>query len=229
MNTTPPNERTLLGWMRANRNLLLFLVVLLMIVLMPAYQNDRIGEVTFAVMNLMIVATSALTNGAWRALYWTSVIIGAGAIAAAGLAFSLELDWLFVPGWSLAAIVHLLSIVRLISEIFHARSITRDHLFACANAYLLMAVAWCYLYALLQFVDPGALSGFGARKSLHPADAMYFSFNVVTSVALTQVLPTNAWAKMVVLLQELASVLYMAFVISRLVGQYAPSGAAPAK
>ena len=37
MNTTPPNERTLLGWMRANRNLLLFLVVLQPILLTLAY------------------------------------------------------------------------------------------------------------------------------------------------------------------------------------------------
>lgn len=227
MNNPDPRDRSLVGWMRRNRNLVLFLALVGMIVLMPLYTDDRAGEVAFAVVNMCIISVSALTNGSWRRLYWAAVALAAGALLIGLFALSTQRDWFLIPAWSLAALVHLLSIVRLVDEIFRAERITRDHLFACTSAYLLIGVAWCYLYALLQLFDPGALSGFGAKTSLHPASAMYFSFNIITSVALTDVLPTTAWARMLVLLQELASVLYMAFIISRLVGQYAP--AAPAR
>lgn len=202
--------------------MVLFVAVIAMIFFMPFYRDTRTGEITFTIVNALILLISALTNGAWRALYWVAVAIAAVAVTASTFAVTARLDWLLIPVWVLAASVHMLTIVRLVDEIFRARRITRDHLFACANAYLLMGVAWCYIYALLEFLDPGALSGFSTHRALHPADAIYFSFNVITSVALTQVMPTNSWAKMVVLLQELSAVLYMAFVISRLVGQYAP-------
>jgi len=83
-------------------------------------------------------------------------------------------------------------------------------------------VLWCFLYALVAHLVHGSFSALGGTKSLHVADITYFSCNVVTQVGLTDVVPTGKAAQSLVILQELISVLSMAFVISRLVGLYAP-------
>ncbi|HXX11683.1 MAG TPA: ion channel, partial [Burkholderiales bacterium] len=80
------------------------------------------------------------------------------------------------------------------------------------------------LYAIIEELSPGAFSGLEeSSKSLRVANLAYFSFNVVTTVALTDVVPASRTAQMMVLLQEFASVFYMAFVIARLVGMYSGS------
>lgn len=212
----------LLQRLRANRNTLLFALLMLLILLLPLYRHETMGEIAFGTVNLLIIAGSALSNGAWRRLFWISLALALPAIGLGVFAIALQADRLQPSIWLFAAAVHMVSIVRLLDEIFRASRITRDHLFACANAYMLIGVAWCYMYALLDFVVPGSLTGLGPRLSLHAADTIYFSFNIVTSVALTDVLPGNDFGKALVLVQELVSVLFMAFVISRLVGQYAP-------
>ena len=98
---------------------------------------------------------------------------------------------------------------------------SRDRLFGCVTVYVLIGLLWCHLYAIIVELSPGAFTGLEApSRSLRVADLAYFSFNVVTMVVLTNVLPVSRTAQMVVLLQEFAAVFYMAFVIARLVGMY---------
>jgi hypothetical protein len=85
---------------------------------------------------------------------------------------------------------------------------------------------WCYFYAIVAELSPGAFTGLGSSsKTLSVAELTYFSFNLVMTVALTNVLPVSRTAQTLVLLQEFSSVFYMAFVIARLVGMYSAPAA----
>lgn len=221
--TTVKAPLSLPALMRANRNMLLFCSVILMIVLLPIFSHTRRGEVAFAVVNGMIIGAAALSNGSSRRLYWLAVAVAIPSIAFSAVGIMTQTERLGPPAWVFGALVHFVTIARILHEILHAKSITRDRLFGCANVYLLLGVAWCYLYALLEHFSPGSLPGCGERSSLHAADMIYFSFNMVTGVGLTDIVPADPAARSLVLLEQLSAVLYMAFVISRLVGMYTPN------
>ena len=122
--------------------------------------------------------------------------------------------------WGFIAAVLAVTIFRLLQEVFSPGAVTRDKLFACATVYLLIGLLWCFLFAIVEELSPGAFSGLGIGKTVHVADLAYFSLNVATNIALTNIMPVSRWAQVLVLLLEYATVLYMTFVISRLVGMY---------
>jgi hypothetical protein len=208
--------------LRANRNALLFAALSLIIVLLPLFDHTWQGEITFALVNMLIIGVAATYDGSSRNVFWLAWSFAAPALALSVLALVYDLTWASVVIWMLGATVHALTLSRLLREIFSAGEVTRERLFGCANVYLLLGVLWCYLYATLEYLSPNSMPGFGPRASLHAADTIYFSFNIVTGVGLTDVVPATKSGKALVLVEQLCSVLYMAFVISRLVGLYVP-------
>src|SRR5262249_9976045 len=145
-----------------------------------------------------------------------------GAIAFVNDSTRVLLGW-----WGLSAGVFVATMRRLLEDVFAPGAVSRDRLFGCVTVYVLIGLLWCHLYAIIAELSPGAFTGLEASsRTLRVADLAYFSFNLVTTVALTNVLPVSRTAQMVVLLQEFAAVFYMAFVIARLVGMHgsAPTG-----
>lgn len=214
-----------LAWMRGNRNLLLFVVLILLVVAMPWCERSPGGELVFLGMLVLIIGMAVAANGAARRSFWLAAALGAPTVLLAMTAHLVRQQALLVLGWFFAAAVFVVTILCILREVFQPGSITRERLFACANVYMLLAVLWCFLYAINEHFVPGSYPGIGPVKSLHVVEMAYFSFQVVTQVGLTDVVPASRSAKSLVILQELASVLYMAFVISRLVGLYAPQDA----
>lgn len=96
---------------------------------------------------------------------------------------------------------------------------TLDELFAAASMYILLAFAFAYVYALIEFVHPGA---FYVNPANNPDglvgwwELLYFSFTCLTSVGFGEITPVADTARSVVMLQQMAGVLYVAILISRL-------------
>jgi hypothetical protein len=212
--------------LRGNRNLILFLVLMLTIVLLPAFQHSPRGELLFGVVGMFIIFVAVLVNGRSRPLFWTALVLAGPALTLRGMAFLNGSAGTLLWSWVLFAAVLVATMLRLLEDVFAPGAVSRDRLFGCVTVYILIALLWCYLYAIIEELTPGAFRGLEvSSKSLRVADLAYFSLNVVTTVALTNVLPISRTAQMMVLLQELASVFYMAFVIARLVGMYSATTA----
>ena len=212
------------SWLRDNRNLILFLALMLTIVLLPAFEHSPRGELLFAVVSMFIVFVAVVVNGRSRPLFWIALVLAGPALALRGLAFFNHSEVALLWSWALTAAVLLATMLRLLEDVFAPGTVSRDRLFGCVTVYVLIGLLWCYLYAIIEELSPGAFSGLEeSSKSLRVANLAYFSFNVVTTVALTDVVPVSRTAQMMVLLQEFASVFYMAFVIARLVGMYSGS------
>jgi hypothetical protein len=95
----------------------------------------------------------------------------------------------------------------------------RDELFAAAGLYVLMAFVFAYLYALIELWKPGAFVINAANNAdmTRWRDLLYFSFTCLTSVGFGEITPANDHARSLVMIQQMAGVLYFALVISRLV------------
>lgn len=201
-----------------NRNLILFVAMLSIVLMLPLFEDTPVGEKILTVATMLLVLIAVAVNGRSRLMFYLSLGLALPAVLLRFLAFADGRTGLLIGSWACTAAVLAVTMLRLLMDIFAAGRVTRDKLFGCATVYLLIGLLWCFLFTILEELQPGSISGIGTSHTVRIADLAYFSFNVATNVALTSSLPVTRPAQVLVLLQEYTSILYMAFVISRLVG-----------
>lgn len=92
-------------------------------------------------------------------------------------------------------------------------------------AYIMTAIAWGHLYALLETVHPGCFRG--PEGFLEPdrlvGNLTFFSSITLTTVGYGDIVPVHAFARSMVCLEAFFGVLYPAILVSRLVTLSLPS------
>jgi len=107
----------------------------------------------------------------------------------------------------------------LIAYMSQDRVATTDELFAAGATFTLLAWAFAYAYAACDAMLPGSFSA-----SINPAgprtwmELLFLSIAVLSSVGLSDILPVTGMARALVMLESIAGVMYMALVVSRLIG-----------
>ena len=84
--------------------------------------------------------------------------------------------------------------------------------------FTLAAWGFAYLFTVVQAVEPGsftaAIDPSGERSWM---ELLFLSFATLTSTGLSDVVPVKAFARAVVMVEQLAGLAYVAMVVSRLV------------
>jgi hypothetical protein len=106
----------------------------------------------------------------------------------------------------------------MIKYLFHDDRVTRDELYATGAAFTVVAWGFAYLYVAAQVVWPGSFTGLGGVSEQSWFELLFLSFTTLTSVGLSDVTPVLAHARSLVMVEQVAGVLYVALVVARLVG-----------
>jgi hypothetical protein len=106
----------------------------------------------------------------------------------------------------------------MIRYLFVDDRVTRDELFATGAAFTVVAWGFAYLYAAAQVLWPGSFIGAGGPGDRSWFDLLFLSFTTLTSVGLSDVVPVLPNARSLVMIEQVAGVLYVALVVARLVG-----------
>lgn len=126
----------------------------------------------------------------------------------------------FEPGGLTSALIVIYYAVTT-GMVFHnvlsSRRVTQDTLVSAASVYLLIGLTYAVALAAINSSIPGA---FRPGEGLHFGDMLYVSFVTLTTLGFGDIVPVAEQARAVILLEALTGVLYLAFVISRLVGMY---------
>jgi hypothetical protein len=126
-------------------------------------------------------------------------------------------DWIVLGSAAVHVPFYFFVSYALIRYLFHDDRVTRDELFATGAAFTVVAWAFAYLYAAAQVLWPGSFEG--ASGSYQPwFNLLFLSFTTLTSVGLSDVVPIGNHARSLVIVEQVAGVLYVALVVARLVG-----------
>jgi hypothetical protein len=109
----------------------------------------------------------------------------------------------------------------LLAYVLRDAVVTVDELFAATCAYVLMALVFACVYALIEQVAPGSFSFpslSGPTDSTRFWDLVYFSFTALTSTGFGDIHPIARQARAVVVIQQVTGVMYVAILIARLTG-----------
>ena len=200
---------------------------LLVVLAYPFLDHSTGGRAVLGVVQMVLVFTAVAAVRLTPALSWVALLLGLPAMVFAVLeAVEPDTDWIVLTSAVVHAPFYFYVSYAMIRYLFHDDRVTRDELFATGAAFTVVAWAFAYIYAAAQVVWPGSFVGTG--DGAQPwFNLLFLSFTNLTAVGLSDVLPVGAHARSLVMVEQVAGVLYVALVIARLVGLTGGTGLQP--
>jgi hypothetical protein len=208
-----------LGYIRRTPSAGLLLVQLLGILLYPWMETAPRGRAVFGAFGLLVlgVALRVVRRSPW--LTWLALMLAVVVVA-------LSVVHAIAPHPALPVAIAVVQSVfffyatgSLIAYMLQDWVATTDELFAAGATFTLLAWAFAYAYAACDAISPGSFSApinpTGPRTWV---ELLYLSVAVLSSVGLSDILPVTGIARTLVILESFAGVMYMALVVSRLIG-----------
>ncbi len=104
----------------------------------------------------------------------------------------------------------------MIKYLFHDNVVTTDELYATGAAFTVVMWGFAHLFVLVESIWDGSFAPITDQTPFF--DALFLSFTTLTSVGLSDIYPATGQGRAVLMIAELAGVMYVALVVSRLVG-----------
>jgi voltage-gated potassium channel len=210
---------------RPGRFSVMLIAILLLLIVQPFFAGHAIAQTLLTTL-LALVLLSALNAFRTSKTYF---MIGTVLIVPT---FALRLALVFTTNWTiefaaanLSALFLLVTVVALVSRLFSIRSVTLDTISAAICAYLLIGIAWGFIYGALELAQPQSFSAgllqtkAGSTASVFAAlhTFIYYSFVTLTTTGYGDIVPQSEGARILSILEAVIGTLYIAILISRLV------------
>ena len=206
------------------RHLELLVTMIVMLVIQSFLAPDSlIKRTTFNLLILAVVLSAIRTLSDSRNRLAAAVTFG-------GVAYVLSWIVEFSPSTLLLAaemacyvIVFTILVVALSESVFQAGPIDLNRIIGAASIYFVLGLVWAFTYAFLETVQPGsfrfheALISDGLVQD-KVSDLIYFSYVTLTTLGYGDITPVSRPARMFASLEAITGQLYIAIVISRMVG-----------
>lgn len=189
------------------------------VLLYPFMENSDAGRALFSVFGIGILGLVLLAVRASPGNTLVGVVLGVPATVLLLIQAVTRSDDLLPYSSAFEAILYFYAAGALIMYMLADHVITRDELFAVGATFTLVAWAFAYSFTVCQAIAPhsftAAVDPAGDRSWM---ELLFLSFTTLSSTGLSDVVPIRAFARGLVMIEELAGVGYVAMVVSRLVG-----------
>ena len=211
-----------LGRLHRHRHSLLLATLLFLLVLSPTLDGTAAGGLLLSALFSLLLLVGAFVLGRARR---DLVIV-----------LLLAMPWLYLtwlhPVWSgglldelagaLLAVCTLYMAAVMLANVVMAPRVDLDIISGAIAVYLLMGIAWSVVFVLIEGVQPGSFALGGAERGTIWSQLLYFSFATITTLGYGDVAPLTPLARTWAILEAVCGSMYLAVLISRLVGLYAP-------
>ena len=96
-------------------------------------------------------------------------------------------------------------------------AVTSDELFAVGACFTVAVWTFAYAYSILNYAAPGSFVAATPGENRSWIELLFLSTTTMTSTGLSDVVPVRPVARSVVMIQQIAGMLYVAMVVARLV------------
>ncbi len=194
-------------------------VQLLGVLLYPWMESAGGGQAAIGLFGILVLAITLrmVRSSPWQT--WIAVLLAvviAGLIALNVLTPDPRLA-VFTAG--LESAFYFYAAGSLIAYMLQDDVVAKDELFAVAATFTLLAWAFAYAYVVCDALLPGSFSA-----ALNPSaprtwmELLFLSFTTLSGVGSGDILPLLPMARALVMLEQLTGLMFIALVVSRLVG-----------
>ncbi|CAM0999084.1 Potassium channel domain-containing protein [Rhodanobacter sp. Root179] len=197
----------------------LLLVQLIGLLLYPFIEHTRPARALFGAFGVLVLCLAIAMVQRTPGRVWVSAAIAVPAVLFNVLDLTLGLPGL-KPWWAaLESLFYFYAAICLIRYMLADRRATSDELFAAGATFTLLVWAFTYLFVLCQTLQPGCFAAAvnpDAPRSW--TELLFLSFALMSSTGIGDVIPVTVHARAVASLEMFVGVMYMALVVSRLIG-----------
>ncbi|HQH08377.1 MAG TPA: ion channel [Phycicoccus sp.] len=201
---------------RKQPSALLLAIQLLAILILPWLEESESGHVVIFIVSFFAVLFAVATVRRTPAVNWLSGFLAVPAILLEVTSVVTGNQLIATIAYFALAAFYLYVAYGLIAYMFEDSWVTKDELFAVAAAFTVLLFSFAYLYLGVQGLSPNSFAGAGdGPKSF--LELIYFSGANLTGCGLSDIIAVGGHARAICTIEQLAGVLYVAMVISRLV------------
>jgi hypothetical protein len=166
-----------------------------------------ISVVSYARHNLVFALSLAVP---WFILSWLEVISPDPTLA------------LSLASSVLALLFYAFTTVVIFRFILRAKDVTGDVLFGAICIYMLIGGMWFLIYTMIEALQPGSFmySALGPGHAVEWTEFLYYSYATLTTLGYGDIVPVSLPAKHFAATQAIVGVMYLAIIISRLIGLF---------
>jgi hypothetical protein len=198
----------------------LLAVQLLGVLLYPFMDESPVGRAALSSFALVVLFLAVRAVRATSAFQWVAVLLGVPIVIVTILEVIDPLDSRVIL-WSsvLHALFYFYTSFALLRYMFLDRFVTRDELWATGATFTVVAWAFAYTFMAIQVLWPGSfIAAVDPDAPRSWFQMLFLSFTTLTSVGLSDITPVLPQARSWVMIEQVAGLMYVALVISRIVG-----------
>ena len=203
----------------AHPSAVLLFTQLIGVLLFPFFEGNA-GRAALSLFGVIVLFLAVRTVRYTPALTWVSIGLGLPILILTALEIAEPDDPTYLL-WSavLLAIFYFYTSFALIRYMFLDRFVTVDELWATGATFTVVAWAFAYAFQAVQVVAPGSFTAQIAPDAPRTwFELLFLSFTNLTSVGLSDIVPVLPHARAVVMIEQVAGLMYVALVVSRVVG-----------
>ena len=206
----------------------LLLALILLFALTPFIESFPNGNLVESALVTLVMIASLIAVGQNRRVLTIAALLLLPAILG---------KWLnhFFPGqvsptffYAFGTLFFGFTIYRILCFILQTARVDAEVLSAGVVVYLLLGLLWALSYMLHACLTPGCFRYPEGDPSAGPGmgafEAFYFSFSTLTTAGFGDITPLSKVARTLAVMESVTGTLYLAILISRLVGMYSPAG-----
>lgn len=198
---------------------LLLAVQLLGVLLYPAMENTPLGRALFGSFGILVLALALWVVNRTPSINWVAWCLAVPAVVLSLMAIWLHVPMLVVSAHLLEAALYFYTAGSLIAYMLQDHRVTRDELFAVGATFTLLAWGFAFLFSVCQQWYPGSFAAMANPDPLRSwMELLFLSFSILSGVGLSDIVPVQPQARALVMLEQFAGVMYIALVVSRLIG-----------
>ena len=176
------------------------------------------GRAVLGVFGVFVLAVAVWAVRATPALTWIAITLGVPVMMLT-IAEAVYPTNDAIRLWSsiLHALFYGYTAYGLVRYLFDDTFVTRDEVFAVGANFTVVAWGFAYVFMAVQVVWPGSFVSYQGEGFQNFPNLLFVSFATLTSVGLSDVIPVLPHARSFAMVEQVAGVLYVAMIISRVV------------
>jgi len=207
----------------ARKFFLLFVFLLASLVFYPLTEGSGSRYYLFRFLGSVVIVLSVYVVSFRRSLVVVGVLLAVPALLQRALLYGFDAGVLSWIRMLLSLAFDVFIVVTIFRRVFSHEKPNAETVFGALCIYLLVGFSFASLYGMVANLQPGAfyLEPATSRHTIPDRfDFIYYSFGTMSSLGAPGITPASGEARSLTVIEAILGVLYLAVLISRLMGAY---------